>query len=432
MIYEDGSPTRCARDEPDEAARRSVAGTKQQKRSALARELLVSVLVIAVGAFTVVGMSANAPLFRQHFGLSETGVGAIASTGYLGAMATARVGGTITDRRGPKIVIVAGLLVLALGAVTASAAFVVGLFYLGVLICGFGYGAINPATTVMANPSSSRRRGLTLSLKQSGVPVGGMLAGVLLPSVGAAAGWRVSLLVPVSMALAVLVVVLWLHKQESMPMTRMATVPSSNVTLRLPIGYGYGMIMGGTQVTIFAFTAVYLVEARGLSPSMSGLLLALLFVGGITGRLAWGWLSDVRDEDRIRLLQLVAFLGAVLLGALTMIPNGAVPAVLFLIGVCSVGWNGVYIAAVAEAAVAEAAMAEDTLPERVGAASGASLVLINLGAVVLPVVVGILIESLGGWRAGWFACAGLSLVGAGVATASRRGTAKGSTMQVLS
>ena len=411
MMHEHGSPPNRSGGEHYETARHVVAEKQQATQRALGRELLLSILVIGVGAFTVVGMSANAPLFRQHFGLSQTGVGAIASAGYIGAMATAHLGGTITDRRGPKVVVVSGLLTLALGAVTALSAFVVGLFYLGVLICGFGYGMINPATTVMANPRSPRRRGLTMSLKQSGVPVGGMLAGVLLPSVGAAAGWRVSLLLPLSLALVVLVVVLWLHDEERMPMTTMPVVPRGNVTLRLPLGYGYGLIMAGTQVTVFAFTAVYLVEERGLSPSMSGLLLALLFVGGITGRLAWGWLSDVRDEDRTRLLPLVACLGAGLLVSLTMVADGAVPLVLFLIGACSVGWNGVYIAAVAEA----------TQPEHVGAASGASMVLINLGAVVVPVAVGFVIESLGGWRAGWFACAVLSLVGAGVAAASRRG-----------
>lgn len=420
MTYEDGLPSRCARNELDESARRLMADTEQEKRSVPAQELLVSILVIAVGAFTLVGMSANAPLFRQHFGLSQTGVGAIASTGYIGAMATARIGGAVTDRRGPKIVIVVGLLLFALGALSVLAAFMLGFLYLGVLICGFGYGMINPATTVMANPHASRRRGLTLSLKQSGVPVGGMLAGALLPSVGAAAGWRVSLLLPISMALVVLIIVLWLYKQESAPVTRMAVVLSGHVKLRLPLGYGYGLFMAGTQVSIFAFTAVYLVEARSLSPSMSGLLLALLFVGGITGRLLWGWLSDLRPEDRIRLLQLVACLGTVLLGVLTVIPDEVVPAVLFFVGVCSVGWNGVYIAAVAEAQ-----------PERIGAVSGTSMVLINLGAVVFPLIVGILIESFGGWQAGWFACAGLSLGGAGVITVSRRGSAIAATTQVL-
>ena len=68
--------------------------------------VVVSVLVLAAGSFTIIGASATAPLIKDSFDLSEVGVGAIASVAFLGALLTSPLGGRLADRdyraRGPK------------------------------------------------------------------------------------------------------------------------------------------------------------------------------------------------------------------------------------------------------------------------------------------------------------------------------------------
>src|SRR5262249_57729057 len=54
----------------------------------------------------------------------------------------------------------------------------------------------------------------------------------------------------------------------------------------------YGWVFMGALGCVVAYLAVSLNQDAGLSPVRAGLLLAVLQVGGITGRLGFGVLSD--------------------------------------------------------------------------------------------------------------------------------------------
>ena len=58
---------------------------------------------------------------------------------------------------------------------------------LGALVVGIGYGAVTPASSnVLADRVPEGLRAFIFSLKQSGVPIGGALAGALVPLLMAA------------------------------------------------------------------------------------------------------------------------------------------------------------------------------------------------------------------------------------------------------
>ena len=59
--------------------------------------LVLSLAAISAASLVAVALSAAAPLIQQTFGLSEVGVGAIASGIYLGSAASAVAGGRLTD-----------------------------------------------------------------------------------------------------------------------------------------------------------------------------------------------------------------------------------------------------------------------------------------------------------------------------------------------
>jgi nitrate/nitrite transporter NarK len=184
---------------------------------------------------------------------------------------------------------------------------------------------------------------------------------------------------------------------------------TTGVVLRVSRGFGFGFLMAGVQVTIFAFLAVYLTDARRLSVDAAGSLLAVLLLGGLVGRPVWGWVSDRMHRDRIRVLQGITLLSLVALVLIPLLPLVALAPLLLVVGFCSVGWNGVYVAVVSEAA----------RPELIGSVTGASLVLVNMGAVVVPPAFGALVGATGSWRAGWLSCAALSLLSACVLQLSR-------------
>lgn len=365
----------------------------------------LSLATLGAGAFAIVGVSILAPLLRGELGLGPVGVGAIASVGYFGALLTSRYAGRLSDRLPPELVIVMGLSALAVGAVIASSASGPVLFYLGIVVMGCGYGSINPATSVLANPAAARRRGLAMSLKQSGVPFGGMLAGAALPSLGAWVGWRWAM---VATGLLCLLVCLWAgvaahrssRNRSSDPTGPSRVIPFGTV-LKLPLGYAYGLLMAGIQVTLFAMVTVFLVESRGFSPQHGGWGASLLLIGGLLGRPAWGILSDLYPSRRVAVLQANALLGAVGIAMLSIAPPALLYVSLPLIGLGAAGWNGVYIAAVAEAR-----------SDSVGGSTGTALTLINVGAMLTPLGIGAIVEYLGGWAWAWPCCAAASLLAA--------------------
>jgi MFS family permease len=379
--------------------------TRRTPRSSGLSGVPLSLATLGAGAFALVGSSVLAPLLRGDLSLGATGVGAIASAGYFGALLTSRFAGTLSDRMVPELVIAGGLSTVACGAGLAALAPGPVIFYLGIGLLGCGYGAINPATSVLANPVAARRRGLAMSLKQSGVPLGGMAAGAVLPTVGALAGWRAAL---AATGLLCLLVCLWaaISARRSRARIRAGAPPTphsvpTGVVLRLPLGYAYGLMMAGVQVTLFAMLALFLVEYRDYSAQQAGLGASLLLVGGLLGRPAWGLLSDLAPSRRVGVLQANALLGAAGIAALPFVSDAVLMVALLLVGLGAAGWNGVYIAAVAEARTGS-----------VGGSSGTALTLINVGAVVTPLGAGAIVEHLGGWAYAWSGCAAVALLAA--------------------
>lgn len=380
----------------------------QASRYAAQHGVALSLVVVAAASLVAVSLSVDAALIRDSFGLTEVGVGAIASCIYIGAAASSVIGGQLTDAWGPAPVLVLVTVLLALGEGLAALAPSVWIFFGGVLIAGFGYGAVNSPTNALANPRSARRRGLAISIKQSGIPLGGAFAGLLVPPLAVAYGWRLSLALPIALCL-VLAAIFARLRPTALQVDLGEHAAGHAVRLRLPRAYTFGFLMGGVQVTIFTFLALYLVDARGMSAQAAGSHLALLLAGGLVGRIAWGWLSDRQHNDRIRVLQTISLLAGVALLFLSFAGSSALLAVLVIIGVSSVGWNGVYIATVSEAAS----------PQVMGLVTGRSMRLVNLGAVLVPPVFGLVVRMSHGWVLAWSMCAALSLLSLLLLQASR-------------
>ena len=87
-----------------------------------------------------------------------------------------------------------------------------------------------------------------------------------------------------------------------------------------------------------------------------------------------------------------------------------------LVGFANIGWNGVYMALVAESAPLG----------RIGRASGSALRTVFAGAVVVPPALG-LVADRAGWKAAWLAAcvlASLAAVAIGIAALAQRDNAR--------
>jgi MFS family permease len=355
----------------------------------------VSLAALAAGTFSIVGLGVLAPELQDDLGLSTAEVGFLTSLVFIGSMLTSRRAGRLTDAKGPALVLGLGLAGAAVALTISALAPSAPLFMAGVLLMGLAYGGVNPPTNVVVAGQLGRRLGFFLSVKQSGVPIGGFLSGLVLPPVAIAFGWR--------WALAVAVGILCAVAASSLLLRNAAVLAPADAGERVHfprrelIGIGlFGFVMSGTQWTFLTYLTLYLTGEPGFSLQVAGIALGMAQALGAGGRLLWGWLSD-HPGRRLPILVSVAGVSAVLLALLAAATSDAlIWAVVAATGLVLVGWNGAYHALVADRAG----------PGRIGRASGDALVFIFGGSVVLPPLLGLLADATDSFAPLWATAAG--------------------------
>ena len=328
--------------------------------AALAVTLAIQALV-SMASFTVPVL---APVALPELGGSVALVGLFVALIYLGAMISSLLSGAWVLRFGAIRVSQVCLLLCGIGLAIAAAGQLWCLVF-SALALGAGYGPVTPASShILARTTPRHLMGFMFSLKQTGVPIGGVLAGMLVPSLVAVAGWRGALL---AVALAcVLMALLAQQVREGLDDDRNAQGNPPRRDPFKPLRMIFAMprmrnlalcslLFGAMQLCLTTYLVSYLTEDHGLALVTAGVILALTQGAGVFGRLLWGWVADRWLEPR-RLLPLLALLMAVsslLTAAFTQSwPLSLIAAVSMLFGATAIGWNGVYLAEVARLAPA--------------------------------------------------------------------------------
>lgn len=383
--------------------------------------LTVSVAAMAASTFTTLGLGALAPELRSSLHLTTFEVGLIPGLVFLGALAASVPAGHVTDRIGAGRSLTLAQLGLAFGIGIAVASSSRWIFLAGVAIAGMGYGAVNPATNVLSTGLVPRRhRALFLSIKQMGVTLGGLIAGLVLPRVGEALGWRPAVAVAVSVLLCGALAGLWIARREATGWFKAARGPfphplapaaSASVPGVAPTAL-FGFVMSGVQLSLAGYLTLYLVEAHGFTKTTAGVALSVAFASACLGRIGWGWLSDRFFHSHATTLVVIS--GASIVGLAAMASGVVGPSlwlVVGLIGLCSIGWNGVYMALITDSASRGG----------LGRATGRGLTAIYAGSALVPPLLGAVKDVADSWPVAWgVAIAAVLLAGAVLAGTSRR------------
>lgn len=384
------------------------------------RALIATTTVQALVSMSALTPPVLAAVATEEVGLPGSFVGYYASLVYLGAMVTSLVSGGVIGRYGAMRVSQACLVLCAagLGALAATQAGpLVVIAVVGALVIGLGYGPITPASShILARTTPAERRGLVFSIKQTGVPIGGMLAGALVPTLVDTLGWRTASLVVGAVALAVALLVQ--PTQPALDADRDPRKRANIAAVLAPLGmiWRHGPLrlisfasftFAAIQLSLSSFLVVYLVRRAGMSLVDAGLILSIAQGAGIIGRVGWGWVADKWIGPRAMLL----ILGAVMAAAAIVtgwfapvMPVFLLVPVVALFGATAIGWNGVFLAEVAHLA-----------PKgRAGEATGGALFFTYAGVVFGPSLFGIAVEVLPGDYASAFTFFGLAALGGGL------------------
>ena len=384
--------------------------------------LTAMMLVQAMTAMAVVTVPVLAPEVAADLAIDTAAVGLHQSIAYVGAAAITLVSGSLVLRHGgirlnqvSVLLSAAGVGLVLAGEVPAIA--------LGAVVAGMGYGLATPgASHVLARVTPAAHRGLVFSIKQSAVPLGGLVAGALFPPIAERFGWPVAIALSCTMAASAAIFIQPLRGRldaDRNPAHRVSLgAPGDSVRLVLAtpalrpialVAFSYGAL----QLCLFAFLVTYLVERAALDLVTAGLLFSVMQGAGIVARVAWGWVNDRWLSTRPLLASIGIGMVAAIAAAASFSsewPFAALAAVCAALGLTGVGWNGVYLAEVARA-----------MPiEKVGSATGGVMMFTFLGIVVGPSTFGAIVAASGSYTPAFVTVAALVLATAVVLLLSRR------------
>lgn len=367
--------------------------------------LSAMMLVQSMTAMALVTVPVLAPEIAASLAVDTAAVGLYQSTAFVGAAFLALLSGSLVLRHGGVRVNQASVVLSAAGLGLAIAGSV-PVVALGAVLAGMGYGLATPgASHVLARVTPPARRGLVFSVKQSAVPLGGLVAGVLFPPVAERFGWVWAIALACAMVVSAALIIQPLRARlddDRNPSHRIridAPVQSIRLIFTTPRLHPIALVafsFGAMQLSLFAFFVTYLVEHVGLDLVTAGLLFSVMQGAGFVGRVGWGWVSDRGISARPLLAGLGA--GTIASTAATIAFSDAWPlaglaAASAALGFTAVGWNGIYLAEVSRAVPMG----------KVGLATGGALMFTFVGVVLGPSTFGAIVATTGSYTAAFIA-----------------------------
>jgi MFS family permease len=255
-----------------------------------------SLATMAAYSFPVV-----APVIAEDLQVPGTLVGFFISTVYGVGIVSALLSPRFIRRFGAvrvsQLVLVATLAMLLACSVGSVVSVV-----LGAALLGLAYGATAPASAHLLVPRTPPPvMNLVLSIRQIGVPLGGVLAGLIMVPMTLSLGWQAALL---WQAVPVLVVVLLLEctrrnwdadRDLSRQILSKGLFAPVQILFERPelrrLGFT-SFVYSGVQLCFIAFLTVHLTSKAGFNLVQAGWALAVYQLAAVVSRPIWGWLAD--------------------------------------------------------------------------------------------------------------------------------------------
>ena len=244
-------------------------------------------------AGAVVAVQAAADL-----GVKSTSIGIYTAVIYVTGMLSGLIAGSFLTRYGVIRTCQVALFVGVLGLGLASALPFWPVAIGAAVLVGIGTGPLNPAgSRILARHSPPQWQPFVFSVKQTGTPLGGMLAGLLLPPLMMLYDWRIAVVAICALPLVTLFGLQLIRSDlddDRDPAFRISfagiltslrlILTSKPLVTLATAGYLYTF----AQMSILSFMVIYLQEENGLSAEFAGGIFAIIHGSAIPARIAWG------------------------------------------------------------------------------------------------------------------------------------------------
>ncbi len=346
-----------------------------------------------------------APAIIADLFIDSAWIGVYFSIAAAAALATQLGCGSFIVRYGALRMSQLALLLLALGLALATIGHPIALI-LSAAICGGGAAVSTPSSShLLGRCSPPKYLPLIFSIKQTAVPAGLLLAGMLGPLITEWSNWRYTMLFS---ALACLVFTFMLEPlrktfDDDRDPTRKFHLSDFGNTLRAVVGtralrnLSFACFAFNAVQTIFTVYFVIYLTTMGYTLVAAGFVFSIAVAVAVPGRIIWGLLgsSYVHPRTMMAALAIGMAVSMVLLSVCAEgWPTVVIGIVATLISATALSWHGVLLAETARAA-----------PEGSrGGVTGGVLSFGQVGALAAPAIFSLLLGMTNNYGIGFVVC----------------------------
>ncbi|NKB57263.1 MAG: MFS transporter [Alphaproteobacteria bacterium] len=354
----------------------------------------------AIGTMHSVSVLALAPVMRPELGLNFAEFGLLMTAYSAGQVSGSIPAGAFVERVGVGWALVGACVILTIGAALLTQAEGLTVALLALLTIGWGYSITNPATARgVLEWFPPNRRATAIGLKQTGVPVGGVLAAGTL-AISAFLSWQTIIWLIAVATLCNAAICFTIAERPKRRSGASAGPLAGIVKVARDRNFGILVLASGLfnvgQYNFFTYLTSFMREAAQASQEIASLTLGLAQAVSAIGRIGWGAMSDMVFKGRRK----------------NLAASVCMAAAIFFVGMAVAGWMaeamiGIVVAVLLGLTIASYAslmqtMAVEAVPaEHSGSSIGYISIGTATGAMLGPPLFGAVIDATGRFADGW-------------------------------
>lgn len=362
--------------------------------------LIVATIAQTTATLITYGIGVFALFWKEEYALTNTESGLLVSVVNVGPLFCMLFVGRLLDQYNEKILIsISSFLLGSSLLLTNIVSGFNGLLFV-LLLIGMFYSVSQPGgSKVILKWFRKENRGLAMGIRQAGIPIGGALAGVLIPflTVQYNMTYAINSIACICIIGGLLFFMFYKEPYVQEEARKGHIKISFWMELKVVICkkelypiYITGICMISLQMVLVGHFMKFLAGEQSITSIVAGTVFSVMFFSGMIGRIALAAISDVLYKGNRRILLFIAVcasIGLILLLAMNIhtIMSGVLYSVSALLGFFSIGWFSLFIAEVAELASEES----------VGITVSVALTLNQIAIIVAPVLFGYIVDEKG-------------------------------------
>ncbi|MGS7466734.1 MFS transporter [Bacillus paranthracis] len=362
--------------------------------------LIVATIAQTTATLITYGVGVFALFWKEEYALTNTESGLLVSVVNVGPLFCMLFVGRLLDQYNEKTLIsISSFLLGSSLLLTNIVNGFNGLLFV-LLLIGMFYSVSQPGgNKVILKWFRKENRGLAMGIRQAGIPIGGALAGVLIPFL--TVQYNMTYAINSIACICIMGGVLFFVFYKEPYVQEEARKGHNNISFWMELKvvickkelypiYITGICMISLQMVLVGHFMKFLAGEQSITSIVAGTVFSVMFFSGMIGRIALAAISDVlyKGNRRIPLfIAVCASIGLILLLVMNIhtIMSGVLYSVSALLGFFSIGWFSLFIAEVAELASEES----------VGITVSVALTLNQIAIIVAPVLFGYIVDEKG-------------------------------------